>query len=455
MVRYIGLDVHRREVEVCILAPDGTVVHRDRVACTREALEAFARAFLQPEDQAVLEASGPCWSVRRVLAPFVARIVASNCLLTRAIASAKIKTDKIDAGTLANLLRCGYLPEVWAPDTQTLELRSLTAKRAALVGECVRCKNRIRAVLAQALLPRYDHDLFSATGREYLEGCALSPNQRHLVNMDLRLLDSTLQEMASLDSLLAPAAYADPQVLLLMTLPGVDYDTALTVKAALGDVSRFEDGNHLAAYLGLVPSTHQSGQHCYHGPITKRGNSKARWMLIQSCQRMDVNEGPLGHFFRRLARKKNRNVAVVATARKLAVIAWHMLTNNEPYRYALPRPTRAKLCALRVKATGERRPRGVSKGTPRSENYGTGQGVIRTPSLPEVCQTEGLPSNHDFDELPEGERKMLTELGLIDYVDRLQRPQTRPLPKPGVGRGRGGKRKDQAEALSPPLKDRD
>jgi hypothetical protein len=124
--------------------------------------------------------------------------------------------------------------------------------------------------------------------------------------------------------------------------------------AAWGDAKRFPDGDHAASYLGLAPCTKQSAEHCYHGPITKRGNALARWMLIEAAQHLDKHPGPLGNFFRRLARKKNRNVAVVAAARKLAVIGWQMLTSGEPYRYAIPRSTEAKLAKLRGQATGRR-----------------------------------------------------------------------------------------------------
>ena len=221
-------------------------------------------------------------------------------------------------------------------------------------------------------------------------------------------------------------AAQNPRAQLLMTLPGVDYDTALTVLAALGDVSRFKDPDHAAAYLGLSPSTRQSGAHCYHGPITKRGNSKARWMLIQATQRMDINPGPLGVFFRRLARKKNRNVAVVATARKLVVIAWHMLKNNEPYRYALPAPTRAKLITLRTKATGQRRASGPPKGTPRSARYGSGQGVRRIPALSEVYEQEGLPPATAIEQLAPAERRALKEQQVDTFVAAIQLPAEMP-----------------------------
>ena len=117
---------------------------------------------------------------------------------------------------------------------------------------------------------------------------------------------------------------------LLMTLPGVNYVVALGLLAALGDVSRFPDGDHAAAYLGLVPSTRQSGRRCYQGPITKAGRSQARWLLTESAQHVARHPGPLGAFFRRLVRRKNRNVAITAVARKLVTIAFLMRKHNEP-----------------------------------------------------------------------------------------------------------------------------
>lgn len=164
-------------------------------------------------------------------------------------------------------------------------------------------------------------------------------------------------------------AIADRRIKLLMTLPGVDLAVAQTLVATLGDVSRFRNGDKAAAYLGLAPSTRQSADHCYHGPITKQGRSHARWLVVQAAQHLDSHPGPLGVFFRRLARRKNRNIAVVATARKLVTIAWNMLQRQEPYRYAQPTSTQAKFARLRKLASGARRRGGVPKGTPRPANY--------------------------------------------------------------------------------------
>ncbi|WP_437608246.1 hypothetical protein WMF20_46815 [Sorangium sp. So ce834] len=127
-------------------------------------------------------------------------------------------------------------------------------------------------------------------------------------------------------------------------------------------------------------STYQTGdpEHVYHGKIAKQGEGQARWMLVQAAQHVGTHPGPLDNFFRRLTKRKNRNVAVVATARKLVTIAYHMLKNNEPYRYAVPRSTDTKLARMRVKATGERCRTGLPKGQPRPKAYGSGERSART-----------------------------------------------------------------------------
>ena len=193
---------------------------------------------------------------------------------------------------------------------------------------------------------------------------------------------------------------------------------ALTLIAAFGDMTRFRDGEHAASYLGLVPSTKQSANRCYHGPITKQGSSRARWMLTQAAQNMARNAGPLGVFFRRLAKRKCWNVAVVATARKMVTIAWLMLKTNEPYRYAQPATTQRKLARLRVAVTGRKR-KVSRKGQPRSETWGSGAYTRTVPSLGRVCEEEGLPPVHGFEDLPAAEQRVLKSLGVIEYVQQI------------------------------------
>jgi transposase len=281
IIRYVGLDVHKRVVEACLVDAAGKVLARERFALNRQTLERFATKILRRTDHVALEATTNCWAVADVLRSHVARVLVSNPMATKAIALAKVKTDKVDAHVLAQLLRCDFLPEVWQPDEATRRLRELTGRRSSLVGMRTAMRNRIHAVLAVRLIET-PKELFAPTGLQWLAGVELDEQGRLLVDLDLRQMDRVQKEIDAVDEELARRAYASDAVKLLMTLPGVDVATALAILAAWGDPARFPDADHAAAYLGLVPSTKQSADRCYHGPITKRGNSQARWMLIEA-----------------------------------------------------------------------------------------------------------------------------------------------------------------------------
>ena len=328
MIIYAGLDVHKRVVEACVLDAAGAIRHRERFELTPTKLVSFAQQHLGPEAHVAVEATTNTWAVVRLLKPHVAEVVVSNPLKTKAIAEAKVKTDQVDALVLAQLLRCDFLPRVWQPDEPTQELRRLTGRRASLVADRTAVKNRLHAVLAQRLLTPPVAALFGTKGLAWLQAVELDAEGGLARDSALRLLSYLEEEIAALDQVLAKKGHGTAAVRLLMTLPGVNVTCAQTVWAALGDVKRFRDGDHAAGYLGLAPSTKQSADKCHHGPITKRGNGHARWGLVQAAQHVAQHPGPLGVFFRRLAKKKNRNVVVVATARKLVVIAWHLLTKG-------------------------------------------------------------------------------------------------------------------------------
>jgi transposase len=441
MLRFVGLDVHKRVLQICIIDAEGKTLFTQRLEdFDRERLIEFARQQLKPQDRVALEATTNTWAVARLLRPFVAEVVASNPLTTKAIAQAKVKTDKIDAEVLAQLLRCDYLPSVWQPDEATSLLRELTSRRTALVGDRTAVRNRIHSLLAVRLLATPIDELFGATGRAWLQSLSaeqLGEQGRLILDADLRLHDAIEREIETLEEELARRGYHDARVKLLMTLPGVDVMVAETLVAALGDVSRFPTADHAASYVGLTPSTRQSADRCYHGPITKAGNSHARWSLVQAAHHAAKHPGPLGYFFKKLSKKKNYNVAVVAAARKLVVIAWHMLTKNEPYRYATPASTAQKLARLRIRVTGKRRRGGSSKGKKSVALLPGGGRTIK--SLAAVYHEEGLP---ELRELTPGEQRTVEQSDAVEYVAAIRRE--RVVPRRKGARARRGEAARQA-----------
>lgn len=355
MGRFIGLDIHRDFAQVAVIE-GGFLTDRGRVDRRPEALREFA-ASLCPDDQVALEATGNAQAVAVLLEAHVARVVISNPLKTRAIAEAKVKTDKVDARILAQLLAADFLPGTWLPDERIRMLRRLSARRAPLVRSRIRIKNQVQAVLHRNLLPHPPvADLFGTRGRDWLAHQALPPDERASVESLLRQLDFYGVELAEVEREMASQVMDDPVVKRLMTIPGVDAMTAVTVLAAVGDFHRFPSADKLVSYLGLNPRVRQSGgQPAHHGRITKAGPGQARGMLVQAAFAALRSPGPLRALHQRISARRGFQIAIIAVARKIAVLAWHLVVKEEDYAFARPSLVAFKQRKLELTAGAERR----------------------------------------------------------------------------------------------------
>lgn len=363
MNRIIGLDIHKRFAEVAVLRPGAREPQRLRFPSEAGAIRAFA-ARLGPDDRVALESCTNAFAFHRLLCQHAGEVVVSNPLKTRVIAEAKVKTDKVDAETLARLLAADFLPPVWVPDPQTDALRHLVFHRHGLVQQRTQVKNRIHALLHRNLIAPDVTDLFGQRGRHLLGTVALPPHERTLLDADLRVFDFLQLEIAAAERDLARATHDDPQVRRLMTLPGIALTSAVALRAAIGDIARFRTPQRLVSYFGLNPSVHQSGEKAYGGHISRRGRSHARGICAEAAHLVVRVPGPFRAFFERLRRRKPHNVAITAVARKIVVLVWHMLTEREDYRYSPPAQTRSKLARARSLAGAPRAPRGSLPGTP-------------------------------------------------------------------------------------------
>jgi len=344
------LDVHRDFCEVAI-AEDGEVRSAGRFATRVDAVELFA-ASLAPGDVVALEATTGTDKLVSILERHGTRAVVANTRKLRSISEAKAKTDRLDARTLARLLVSGLLDAVWTPDERTRMLRRLTNRRERIVRARTRAKNEAQAVLARNLCERSPvTDAFGKAGRRWLVTLELPVDERLTLDGCLRQIDFLDAEVAALDAEIAKQALAWPEVLRLMSVPGVNVQTAATFMASIGDVSRFSSPRKLVSYLGLDPRVHQSGNApARHGRISKAGASEARHMLGEVAWKVMMTPGPLRAFFERIRARRGPQVAATATARKLAVLFWHMLTRGEDYAFTRPAMTRNKIRRLELLA---------------------------------------------------------------------------------------------------------
>lgn len=355
-MRSIGMDVHRSFAQIAVVE-DGLVRDEGRIGVRPEDLREWAEEFLEPDDEIALEATTNSDAIATMLREIVARVVVSNPRKTRAIAEAKVKTDKVDARILAQLLAADFLPETWVADDQTRRRRRLVARRVHLVKQRTRLKNQVHAILSRNLVSTCPHaDLFGGVGRRWLSEQAVPADEQRSVDALLRQIDFHGDELAEVERDIALDAVDDAVIARLMTVPGINVTVAMSIVAAVGDFSRFETPERLVSYLGLNPRVSQSGDSpAKHGSITKAGRSQARGMMVEAAFSASRAPGPLRAFHRRIKARRGWQIATVATARKMTVLCWHLVTKGEDYAFARPSLVAHKRRSLELAAGAESR----------------------------------------------------------------------------------------------------
>jgi transposase len=342
--------VHRDFCEVAI-AENGRIRSAGRMPTRVASLELFAQSLVV-EDVVALEATTGADKIVSILQGHGVRVVVANTRKLKSITEAKAKTDRLDARTLARLLMSGLLDEVWTPDERTRTLRRLTNRRERIVRARTRAKTEAHGVLARNLCERPPvTDAFGKAGRRWLAELELPVDERLTLDGCLRQVAFLDTEIAALDHEIAEHALAWPEVLRLMSVPGVNVQTAATFMASVGDIRRFSSPRKLVSYLGLDPRVRQSGNAAArHGRISKAGASEARHMLGEVAWKVTLTPGPLRAFFQRVRARRGPQIAATATARKLTVLFWHLLTREQDYAFARPAMTRNKIRRLELLA---------------------------------------------------------------------------------------------------------
>jgi transposase len=324
---HVGVDLHQRFCYMTALEASGKILRAGPVSNERLALRKYFRQFRGPEVQVAVEACGFWPAFREVVEPEVQRLVLVHPQRVKAIASAKLKNDRVDSETLAHLLRCDLLPESWKADRETQARRQPVRLRATLVRQGTRLKNQVHAVLHQPGLRSPVTDLFGKRGRQWLGEVKLPVQARESVNVCLRLLDGYREEIQKQNLQLSEKAKQDDRARWLMTIPGIGECSAMMVLAEIGDIRRFHDKEALCSYAGLVPRVRESAGKAARGGITRQGSPWLRWIMVEAAQVATRCSPAAKRYYERLLRKKHKHVARVALARKL-LIAVHALLHD-------------------------------------------------------------------------------------------------------------------------------
>ena len=319
-MKYIGIDLHKRELVVAVEDEAGGLDKPRRFLCQDEAavLSFFEK---QRPFKAVIEASSSYRWLYERLHP-LGQIVLAHPLRLRAIVAARAKTDKLDAAMLAKLLRLEMIPEAYIPPRKYQELRELARTRAKLGRAATEAKCQLHVLLGRANVHPPFRNCFGVRGRRWLRSCVLGIAANIARDELLLRLEHYERETKGLDVHLAVMAEQFPEHEALTALYGIGVYSALLIVGELGEVSRFGSDRQVGAYAGLTARVHQSGGHDYHGHITRQGSTWLRWVLVQAAMKLVRVDPALRAFYVRIRKRSSKHIARVAAARKLAGICW-------------------------------------------------------------------------------------------------------------------------------------
>jgi transposase len=330
---YVGIDVHRKRSQVAVIDQDGEVLANRNVPNGAETVLGVIGGLPAGTPVAFEAAFGWGWLVE-LLEDYGFGPHLVHPLQCKAIASARLKNDKVDAAILAQLLRADLLPEAWIAPPPVRQLRALLRHRAQLVRLRTLLRNRIHAVLAD-----HGHDrpggCWSGPGRAWPATLPLPAVSREVIEDDLALIDALQVPIDRLDWEVHQRARSEPAVKVLTQLPGVGPFTALVILAETGDVSRFGSARKLAAWAGLTPTVRGSDRTVRHGHISKQGPAWLRWILCEAAQTAKRHP-EFAASYQAIARRRGKKIATTAIARKLLTRACHLLTDA-----AIPAPLAA------------------------------------------------------------------------------------------------------------------
>ena len=331
MGQYIGIDLHKAKSFVTRLNGRGRVLEQVELPHATGALQQYLER-VPPDARIAVEATGNWMWLYELIEDRQPDLVLAHPLKTKAIASARIKTDKIDATTLAQLLRADLVPAAYIPPRAVRDTREILRYRASLVRLRTQVKNKIAAILSKTGLQTPTKTACGVKSRRFLATAVVRPCYRLGLDGYLRLLEALTAEIHTVTQRVEAQAQADPQAQLLRTMPGIGAYSALLIVSEIGDVHRFPDSRHLCSYAGLVPSVHASGGKTRLGRLTKQGSCWLRWILVELSLHA-INGAPqFRSLYHRVAKKHGAKVGRVAVARAMLKTIYAMLTKQEAFR---------------------------------------------------------------------------------------------------------------------------
>jgi transposase len=340
-MNHLGIDVGKRKCRAALKDDKGKILDEfffgndgDGIHNLLSRIQSHGKC----STRAVLESTGNMWmKIHDTLEENEIDTKLANPYKTRIIAEAKIKSDKLDARILSDLLRTDLIYESYVPNKEDRDRRSLVRHRITLSRTKTKLVNKVHSIL-----DKYDYqtnltDIFSKSGIEWLRSLSsqVTPVDRIILDSSIASIETINQQIATVSKEISKYASSldNKDVKILLSITGIDIFSAMLISTEIVDVKRFSTPWKLVSYAGLAPSIRESSGKTKTGKITKQGSPWLRWILVQCALTAIRYDAHLRTFYDRIRNRKGHATAIVATAKELLVIIWYMLNRNELYRY--------------------------------------------------------------------------------------------------------------------------
>ncbi len=323
---YGGLDIHKESITGCILDEQGIVIREHKFPVKQEAIGRFTEGIPSTDILFAMEACSMWQGGYKMFSNLGYIVKLANPKKTHDIACKK-KTDKIDAKTLADLLRTRYLPEVWIPTDEILHLREITRHKSRLTRMRVQIQLKIKSTLLRRGIP-YSKNIWRQTALKELE--KLDPQLKSLIHLYQVFLDEEKIVKKRIETI----AQNKKETALLLSLQGVGALSALIIYAEIGDIHRFHSPKSLVSYAGLCPGVYQTGE-TQRTVKNTMVNKWLKWIMYECSGKAKIIDPRFQRYFSKMEQKTSYQIARRATARKMLTIIGHMLMKKEPYRYSV------------------------------------------------------------------------------------------------------------------------
>lgn len=328
-MNYIGMDIHKQFTFAVVKDKEGNKIAEEKFENSKENFSKFLEIY-HPENTKIVMESTCVWEyIYEILEEMKYDVKLSNPSRTKAIAFARIKTDAVDASTLADLLRANLVAESYIPPKEIRRLREITRERRTFVKQTTQIKNKIHAILIKRGV-KLPSKTFCMSTMLWLKD---QFGNNDIIYRYANLLEYHKGELAFIDEEIRKIADENKDTKLLMTIPGIAELRAVDIAAEIGEINRFQSCSKLCSYAGLVPSIHQSGNVLRFGKLIRQSSRnlkndliEASWVIVRTKESNSLQE-----FYKRLAKKKGKQKAICATARKLCCVVYAILNKQKEF----------------------------------------------------------------------------------------------------------------------------